>query len=51
MTTRSITEQVHTIKKATAKASSSKQAAIVFLRNAGIIENKISKDRTPPPRK
>jgi len=37
MNTRSITDQIHIIKKATEKASSSKEAAIAFLRNAGII--------------
>ena len=37
MTTRSITEQVNTIKRATETAASSKEAAIAFLRKAGII--------------
>jgi hypothetical protein len=38
MTTRSINDQVHTIKSATEKASSSKETAIAFLRKAGIID-------------
>jgi len=41
MDTRSITDQVRIIKKATEKASSSKEAAIAFLRNAGIIGEKV----------
>ena len=39
MTTRSIKDQVQTIKAARATASSSKEAAIAFLRDAGIIGN------------
>jgi len=37
MTTRSISNQVKTIKSATAKATASKEAAVAFLRQAGII--------------
>lgn len=39
MTTRSIKDQVQTIKAARATASLSKEAAIAFLRDAGIIGN------------
>jgi len=41
MTTRSINDQVQIIRKATKKASSSKEAAIAFLRNAGIVGVKV----------
>lgn len=43
MTTKSINDQVRIIKTATEKALSSKEAAIAFLRNAGIIDIKAAK--------
>lgn len=39
MTTRSINNQVQSIKSATEKATSSKEAAIAFLLKAGIIDS------------
>ena len=42
MTTRSINDQVRIIKDATVKASESKATAIDFLRQAGIIDKKVS---------
>lgn len=43
MTTRSINDQIRTIKMATEQASSSKEAAIAFLHDAGIIVKAVSK--------
>ena len=43
MTTRSISTQVETIKNATQKASSSKEAAVAFLRQAGIIGKSVKR--------
>lgn len=42
MTTKSINDQVRAIKNATEKASGSKEAAVSFLRQAGIIHQSVS---------
>jgi hypothetical protein len=49
MTTRSISNQVETIKSATLKASSSKEAAVAFLSQAGIIGKPVTRIEVVPP--
>ncbi len=46
MTSISIQEQIETIKKATEKAVRSKQSAIKFLRDAGIIDDRKLSSKT-----